>query len=277
MSIQRTKNPGGITVTSSWLRLFLAKNLAKLTANGPLLEMQLRRSLAWKGFCLPVSFATEAMGESLFLNVSPKDLPVSMCDWVLLDKKRLRISEYFVGEGDWSKVASSDYTDKQIKELKELIDNPRAFRDTEAYRLAHEKMLRKQPLDSNGVSLDKPSLIDAYFERNAFLVESIKRHGILRLSEVLKQGAACPGSPARNWGADRTEKDISVAVDSAGGLVRLPGGYHRFAIARLLNLPSIPVQVRLVHREWLRKRCSEAGGGKITGVLVNAIAEFRRK
>jgi ParB-like chromosome segregation protein Spo0J len=77
--------------------------------------------------------------------------------------------------------------------------------------------------------------VDEYFERFVALFRSIEQHGVVR----------------RAAGRDR---DIGVALGPWGDLVRLPGGQHRLAIASVLGLERIPVQIRMVHADLLRRR-----------------------
>jgi hypothetical protein len=58
---------------------------------------------------------------------------------------------------------------------------------------------------------------------------------------------------------DSTERDIGVAITETGELIRHLGGKHRTAIAQALKLPSIPVEVRMVHTSWLLRQVERTG------------------
>jgi hypothetical protein len=45
-----------------------------------------------------------------------------------------------------------------------------------------------------------------------------------------------------------------VAINENGELIRHLGGKHRTAIAQALKLPSLPVEIRLVHTGWLARQ-----------------------
>ena len=68
---------------------------------------------------------------------------------------------------------------------------------------------------------------------------------------------ALPGGGARSWWTELGEQDIGVAIDATGRLCKLPGGQHRFAIARALGLSEIPVQVRMLHVDVLQGQCAQ--------------------
>ena len=58
---------------------------------------------------------------------------------------------------------------------------------------------------------------------------------------------------------DSTERDIGVAITETGELIRHLGGKHRTAIAQALNLPTMPVEIRMVHTGWLAKQMERTG------------------
>lgn len=61
--------------------------------------------------------------------------------------------------------------------------------------------------------------------------------------------------------------EVGVNVGCDGSLL-INSGFHRLAIARILRLDEIPVQVIVRHREWQRTRARAARGTKTTGGRV---------
>jgi len=57
-----------------------------------------------------------------------------------------------------------------------------------------------------------------------------------------------------------TDCEVGVGIDNNGELVWIAGGFHRLSIAKLLELPEIPVQVRVRHPAWqaIRNEINEA-------------------
>ncbi len=104
------------------------------------------------------------------------------------------------------------------------------------------------------MALNSQELIDDYFQRFVALFHSIQAHGVVPVNS-LKGPLAEKFQPSASrrrkteWG----ERDIGVAIGPAGELVLLPGGKHRLAVATVLKISHVPVQVRMVHVDWLRK------------------------
>lgn len=79
----------------------------------------------------------------------------------------------------------------------------------------------------------------AWYDRRDAAFSEIKKAGILT------PAAALPDRVRREHGG------ILVHIGPDGTFLRSGGGAHRFAIARILDMPFIPVQVEVVHRDAL--------------------------
>jgi hypothetical protein len=75
-------------------------------------------------------------------------------------------------------------------------------------------------------------------------------HDLHRIFEEIRAGGY--RTQAELGGADDLD-EIKVLVDRDGMLLRAYGGNHRFAMARILEVPTIPVQVAGVHELWARR------------------------
>lgn len=82
--------------------------------------------------------------------------------------------------------------------------------------------------------------VDRYFDELIDLYVTIRDHGYRTQIEL------------DNDGAD----EIRVCIDRDGRPCVIDGGTHRLSIARLLELPSVPVIVKRVHLRWV-ERCSD--------------------
>jgi hypothetical protein len=115
-----------------------------------------------------------------------------------------------------------------------------AYRSTGAYASLIKAAECGKPMWRQQILLDRRELIDLYFERFSALFRSIREHGVLSYNRLRERERAEPG-----------ERNVGVAIGCDGQLYRLPGGQHRTAIAKVLGLPSMPVEVRLIHTKWL--------------------------
>lgn len=91
-----------------------------------------------------------------------------------------------------------------------------------------------------------------YFRRIRKLYRSIRDEGYRRGS----------------WIKGETGPEIEIAVGRDGGLYMLRNGNHRLAIAKLLQLPTVPVHVRAVHPYFLN-----GGRGESQAIKASAIDE----
>jgi hypothetical protein len=201
-----------------------------------------------RGFAVPTPLATSCLGKNLLLAYPPAEIDSFLADWVLDGKRRLHTSDNFLGAGDWRPISGAIMDSPVAREAAELNACTLDYRATSAYvemvRAAEGgKAIRRQQ-----VLLDRRELIDDYFQRFVTLFRSIREHGVLPYHMLRQRGTAEPG-----------ERDVGVAIGCGGEIYRLRGGQHRTAIAKVLGLPAMPVEVRLVHAGWLGKIRDETG------------------
>lgn len=207
------------------------------------------------GFWLPVAYAVQRFGPKLDLVIRPDAIEYVLLDGVALDGRRLHTGLWFVGAGDWTPIRWPMTRHQVSREAAELLEQDLRYRDTAVYRSYRQRAETPRPMVRNRVLLDSVAQIDAYFERFVALFESIRENGVLRRSARVRM--MLPGGRARSWWTELGEQDIGVAIDATGRLCKLPGGQHRFAIARALGLSEIPVQVRMLHADALQGRSAQ--------------------
>ena len=78
---------------------------------------------------------------------------------------------------------------------------------------------------------------------------------------------------------ERTRDEIGVAISRQGRILKINRGLHRLAMAQRVGLPSIPVRVRCVHREWWNKIVDGAWGetalARVRAALKDCVPEER--
>jgi RNAse (barnase) inhibitor barstar len=77
------------------------------------------------------------------------------------------------------------------------------------------------------------------------LYYNIKHNGYQSQTELFKKGQILDPLVA--------EEEVAIAIGRFGDLLFCDGA-HRLAIAKLLNLPAIPVKVAVRHKEWMMVR-----------------------
>ena len=213
------------------------------------------------GFWLPQVYALRRFGCQLDMIIPADAVEALMLDVVEVGQRSFHTGRWFIGAGDWSGVLLP-FTRHQIsREAKELKAAGLRFRDTRCYAAYRRRAEAGKPMVRNRLVLDTPAAVDAYFEGFVALFESIAEYGLRRRADFAARGSWRVGR--RRWLAELGEQDIGVALAADGRLVKLPGGQHRFAIARALGLKEVPVQLRLLHVEAL--------GGIGASTLIDAI------
>jgi hypothetical protein len=188
--------------------------------------------------------------------------------------RHIRLAGRFLDGADWSEVMSPFAAQRTYREMVDLLERGSAVSETRSYQYLLEAAAAGRPVNRNGVLLNSPALIDKYFQHYLALVESIRSDGMRRWAEQSRQ----PGSPAsavRPREVEAQERDASVAIAADGQLVRFLGGRHRTAIAQALNLPTMPVEVRLVHVGWLNAVARETGLPAHEALLAGLSRPFR--
>jgi len=80
--------------------------------------------------------------------------------------------------------------------------------------------------------------LEQYMIRYHNIAESMRRNGYL---------------------VDLASDEIGIAIAPDGSFIKVSGGNHRLAIARLIDLPTVVAEVRFVHRDWLRAQPRKRG------------------
>lgn len=260
-----------------WARHFSHRLAAPFRASLAWFDRELGRLLAnpdFRGFSLPVPLAVRALGGNIEFSVPASALAVNMYPWVVSRGKPLRVSHFFLGDGDWQQLLFPFSEGRIYREMGELIAAGADFRDLAVFAELVRKAEEGKPERRNAVYLRTVPMIESYFIRYLGLVEAIRSHGLLRIREL--RGGSLKGGGIRLPISDWTEADIGVGIDAQGGLVRLPDAQHRSAIAVHLDLPSVPVELRMIHMDWLRRTMEEFPGLTPMQSLLAGFAKVRK-
>lgn len=199
-------------------------------------------------------------GASLKLELDPALLKRRISDFVF-DRRGVRWTGVsFLDGADWSAALAPLIDSPVHREIGELIDADLHFRETRAYCVQVRAAAAGRAVRRNGIPLAGEAEIEAYYRYCVGLIASIRRHGVVRRRALdTLQAPRIRHRNARPPALDRSERDIGVAINDNGELVRHLAGKHRTAIAQALGLPSIPVEVRLVHVGWLAREMEKTG------------------
>lgn len=197
------------------------------------------------------AFAEAHLGRGLQAHVDPAGLDRYLPDVVTDGRRAVRLAHWFLDGCDWSEAILPLAGSEVDGEVAALFDHDGRLHQSPAFQSLVARMAEGRPDRRNGVPLDSLARIEAYFDHYRRLRDSIAAHGLASREAVPAAAREGALSTVRGPGAERRERDIGLAVGRSGRFIRLVGGRHRTAIAQRLKLPRIPVQIRLVHVDWL--------------------------
>lgn len=226
----------------------IAAHFVPIAGNRIVFPLLLKTCMRYgSGFCLNPYLASYFFKEKLLVTLPLSRITHFMRDWVVINRSKMHMSDYFIGGGEWDEIVMDISTMTVLKEAQQLMQKDCDYKQTDVYKELIEKMKNSTPAKKQHILLDTSDKIDDYFLRFTAVYYSIKKHGF------------------QNNLSD--SRNIGIAIDKNGNISKLPGGQHRFSIAYVLNLPEISVEIRMIHREYLQKICSDYGLDYVDGVL----------
>jgi hypothetical protein len=226
---------------------------------------------------ISASHSQRFFGASMKLEINPALLRRRISDFVFDGRSVRWVGLSLLDGADWSAALAPLRRSPVHRELSQLVAAGLDFRRTPAYEGQLRAAREGRPVRRNGVTLATTGQVEDYFRYCAEVVTSIRRHGVVRRDELGRIGVSRPDhGKARPAALDRVERDIGVAVNADGELIRHLGGKHRTAIAKALRLPSIPVEVRFVHVRWLADHMKNTGLPAHLA-LPHALADLRAR
>ncbi len=266
-SKERARHEGPLSEAVAALKGFVPMSQSRF-------EDRLARGLAeadrlGRGFFLGGFPARRALGARLLIHVDPRLIEHRLEHRVAEGNRVYLIRDRFLGAGDWTPLLTRVRSSSTYREVAEIVEAGFDYRRTRAYRTALERAGGPQPVNRNFVTLNSSERVETYFRQTADLCRSIREHGVKPRSE---HGSRMSGGSWRvrlPW-VELGEVNIGVAIGENGEILRFASGKHRTAAAQSLGLPSMPVEVRLVHAAWLR-RIIENGRSSAIEALIEGV------
>ena len=195
-------------------------------------------------------------GASLVVWTDPRKLTLRLHDRVRAGEDEIRLSERFLDAADWTDVIGPVVDIAEHGETAELVQYRADYAEMPAFRTMLDRIGKNKPIARYGMRLDSEEKLHAYFRYFLELIDSIKAHGFRDQRSL--QGVPVPQGLMVRGRYSRRQRDIGAALGEDGRLLRFLGGRHRTAIAQALRLPAIPVEIRLVHADWLAAEARRA-------------------
>ena len=205
---------------------------------------------------LPRHIVEEVLGEeALTLHVDPRKL-IRIAVHAPRHVEKRSSSLAFIWEGTWDQRREDLRVGTRYSLISELDENRGRLERTRRFQDLMGCIDRGEPWASHqlGVLLDTPEKILAYLQVYLDFLDDMAVNGF------------DPG---------RGKDPIGVAITRDGTVVKVNRGLHRLAMAQRLGLPSVPVQVRHVHRLWWKEVTQGASGEAALLRMQQALAQCR--
>ncbi|OUJ19285.1 ParB-like nuclease domain containing protein [Methanonatronarchaeum thermophilum] len=112
--------------------------------------------------------------------------------------------------------------------------------------------------------------INKRFKEIDKLADKFKKDGYKTQREIDEELENCKEIPLLEKAPIPEKNEVIVNVDEDGTLIRYGNGRHRFRLAKILNIKSIPVRVRFRHKKWHKIREEIAKANKISELSEKA-------
>ncbi len=184
-----------------------------------------------EAFGLPLHIVHETLGrKALTLHVNPRDL-VRMAINAPRTVEKRPSSLAFIWEGSWDLRREDMRFGSRYRLISDLDENRHQLENTARFKKLMKRIEQGRPWESyqQGVFLDTPEKIIAYLRIYLGFLDDMQRYG---------------------FDSARGKDTLGVVVSRDGRLLKINRGLHRLAMAQRLGLPTVPVEVRHVHRYW---------------------------
>lgn len=161
-------------------------------------------------------------------------------------------SSAFIWDGDWDRSRGDLRFGSRYRFISDLDENRDDLTRTERFRQYRSRLAAGNPWRSRsqGLVLDSEEKILAYLHTYLGYLDHMATHG---------------------FDASLGKDALGVAVTRDGTLLKINRGLHRLAMAQRLGLPSIPVVVRAVHRQWWARVVQGARGEQALARVAAAL------
>ncbi len=192
-------------------------------------------------FGLPRPNLIAYLGEaSLTLDVNPRELFQFAMHLPRHQGKRPS-SLAFIWDGDWDLRRDDLRMGYWLNLVRDLDENRHHLERTAKFKELFQKIKDGDPWHSHqqGVYLDTPEKIFSYLNVYVGFLDNMIEHGYDR---------------------QRPKDALGVVISREGRILKINRGLHRLAMAQWIGLPTIPVQVRHIHRLWWQDVTRGANG-----------------
>ncbi len=218
---------------------------------------------------VPIRLAHRMLGEQLTVECDPKKI-------VHRISARLRPSlsrRYFVVGGDWDLNPDVLQTQLHYREIAEMFRNNHVAKNCRTFREAMNDIKSGKLVQFRDLVMRNEEDVLCYYRRLSALISSIAEHGYQRQEQLARKNLGSHFDDGiRLPGGRRTESEIGVAIGRIGEYLFFKKGHHRLAIAAMLGLKRVPVEIRFVHTGWLVDRLNKMRHSSLEDLIMELSA-----
>jgi hypothetical protein len=229
------------------------------------------------GFCVWLPAMQKRLGEALYLSVPGKILQQGLVLTVPRGERALRLRAYFVGYGDWGRLSGNIQHSSIFQEMKAVLECDGQYRESPWYQQRVAELGKGRFLQRHGTMLASAELLDDYMQGSVAIYRSVREYGLLRQQDVHKSAIHTPSPKIRSEKLAKLEVGMGAAIGPKGEIFRTADAQHRSSLAVLLDLKAVPVDVRMIHGDWLRTVLQANPSLSPTRALVKALGEVQER
>lgn len=224
--------------------LFLTKKISKIFSSKLIFKAILNYSLTIKStndnLSLHQNYKNQYFKDDLVVFIETEKITHFITSWICIKSKYVHSSDYFIANFNLLEHCKEINRLPILRTIEELLSNNFIHKNTQYYKKLNESIKNKRPITKQQALLDTEEKVDNYFNRIHALYQSITRHGLISNKIIAKNGK------------QYIDREIGIAINNDGSLIKLQGGQHRFAIAKIKKIEKIPVEIRLIHKDIIK-------------------------
>lgn len=202
---------------------------------------------------LPRRAVELTLGDKLILHVNPNDL-IRATHWQGWPHKYRPTSSAFIWDGEWDLRRGDLRVSSRARFIADIDAHRGDLAQSEAFATYMARLKAGKPWKSHqqGILLDSEARILTFLRVYLSFMDDMA---------------------VRGFDATRGKDMLGVAVTREGRILKINRGLHRLAMAQHLGLPSVPVMVKAVHREWWERVTEEARGKQALQRLCDVLPD----
>lgn len=183
------------------------------------------------------NFRNKYFNQDLIIFIETEKISHFITSWVYSNSTYVHSSDYFLTNFNLLKHCKEINQIPTIKIIEDLQSENFIHKNTKYYKKLNDSIKNNKPIIKQQILLNTEEKVTNYFKKIHTLHQSIMENGLISNVEFSK------------YGKQHLDREIGIAINNDGTIIKLQGGQHRFSIAKLQKIEKIPVEIRLIHKD----------------------------